>query len=226
MKYADDSVIVSLLQENETSHGPVVEDFVHWCEQSYLQTNIAKTKDMVIDFRNTHLHEDTLIKGQTIEVVQSYKYLGTVIDDKLNFVANCEAVCKRGQQRLHCLRKLSRFYIDQTIMTMFYRAFIESVLSFSVVSWFGHISSKERNALNQIVKWFSRLIGEVQLSPASLYYRQLQRIASSILNDDSHPLHCEFQLLPSRRRYLVTKCKTKRYRNSFVPAAIIKLNKL
>ncbi len=57
MKYADDSVIVSLLQENETSHGPVVEDFVHWCEQSYLQTNIAKTKDMVIDFRrNTHLH--------------------------------------------------------------------------------------------------------------------------------------------------------------------------
>lgn len=46
---------------------------------------------MVIDFRGTiHTHEDTLIKGQTIEVEQSYKYLGTVIDDKLNFVANCE----------------------------------------------------------------------------------------------------------------------------------------
>lgn len=126
------------------------------------------------------MHEDTLIKGQTIEVAQSYKYLETVIDEKLNFVANCEAVCKKGQQRLHCLRKLLCFHTDQTIMTMFYCAFIKSVLSFSLMSWFGHISLKEKNDLNQIVKWSSRLIGENQLSPVSLYARQLQRIATSI----------------------------------------------
>lgn len=29
----------------------------------------------------------------TLEDMQSYKYLGTVIDSKLNFEANCEAVC-------------------------------------------------------------------------------------------------------------------------------------
>ena len=101
------------------------------------------------------MHKVTLIKGQTIEFVQSYKYLGTVIDEKLNFEANLEAVCKKGHQRLYCLRKLSHFHIERTIMTMFYRAFIESILSFSLVSWFGHTSLKGRNALNQIVKWSS-----------------------------------------------------------------------
>jgi hypothetical protein len=50
-KFADDSVIVSLLQKNETSPGPIIEDFVKWCEESHLQLNISKTKDMIIDFR-------------------------------------------------------------------------------------------------------------------------------------------------------------------------------
>ena len=72
------------------------------CEESFLQPNISKTKDTVIDFRKlAHKHfEDTLIKGQTVECVQSYKYLGTIVDSKpqtvnkeykLNFEANSEA---------------------------------------------------------------------------------------------------------------------------------------
>lgn len=59
IKYVDDSVIVSLFQENESSHGLVTDDFVHRCE-SYLQLNTLKTKDMVTDFRRkTHMHEVT-----------------------------------------------------------------------------------------------------------------------------------------------------------------------
>ena len=97
IKYADDSVIVSRLQDNETCHGPIIDDFVTWCEESYLQLNIIKTKEMIIDFRkHTHAHEVTFIKGQTVECTQSYKYLGTIIDS--NFEANCEAVCKKGHQ--------------------------------------------------------------------------------------------------------------------------------
>ncbi len=86
IKYTFGPAIISLLQENESSHGPVTDDFVHWCEESYLQLNALKTKDMVSAFRRkTHMHKVTLIKGQTIEFVQSYKYLGTITDEKLNF---------------------------------------------------------------------------------------------------------------------------------------------
>ena len=149
-----------------------------------------------------------------------------IIDEKLNFKKNCEALCKKGHQRLYCLRKLSVFNLDRTIMKMFYHAFIESVLSFSTVVWYGHISLKAKNQLDQIVKWSGRLIGESKPGVASLYTKQLQRMAFSILHDDSHPLHSEFQLLPSARRYKVPRCRTKRYKSSFVPNAINMINKM
>lgn len=78
----------------------------------------------------------TFIKDQTAECAQTYKYLGTTIDSKLTSKANCEALYKKENQHLHCLR---------TLLTLFYRAFIESVLCFSMVaSWFSICISKIR----------------------------------------------------------------------------------
>lgn len=91
---------------------------------------------MYMDFRKPpRAKEPTSIKGQTVECVDNYKYLGTIIDSKLSFEANCESGCKKANQRLHCLRKLSSFDIDRKLLTMFYRCFIESVISFSLVTW-------------------------------------------------------------------------------------------
>ncbi len=109
--------------------GPAISDIVEWCEKSYLHLNVLKTKDMIIDFRkNVPMHTVTYIKGQTVESVQSYKYLGTIIDSKLRFEANCEAVCRKGHQRLFFIRKSCKFHIDKTLLIMFYHAYIESVL--------------------------------------------------------------------------------------------------
>lgn len=49
---------------------------------------------MAADFRkNANAPEPTSIKGQIIEQVQSYEYLGTIIDSALNFQEDYEAVC-------------------------------------------------------------------------------------------------------------------------------------
>lgn len=60
-----------------------------------------------------NVHGVTLIKGQKIEQGQSYKYIATIINEKLNFDENCKSVCKKGHQHLYCLRKLARFHIEQ-----------------------------------------------------------------------------------------------------------------
>ena len=217
--------IVSLLRDNETGHVEIVQEFADWCEQSFLQLNISKTKNMHVDFRRRIGDKDvTSIKGQAVECVDSYKYLGTIIDSKHTFVANCESVYKKANQRLHCLRKLSSFHVDKKLLRMFYRCFVESIISFSLVSWFGSLPLKNKSSLNQIVKWASKLIGEQQLNIDSLYEVQLHRLVGSILRDVSHPLHGEFQPLPSGRRFKMPACKTKRYRCSFVPSATKALN--
>ncbi len=87
----------SCLQVLQSGHGPIVDHFVKWCEISNLDLDISKTKDMVIDIRKqAGTPGNTIIKGQTFKLVQTYKYLGTIIDSSLRFEANCEAVCRRG----------------------------------------------------------------------------------------------------------------------------------
>ncbi len=90
-----------------------------------------------------------------------------ITDCKLNFKENCAAMCEKGHQWLYHLRKLLYFRADKTTMTLFCRAFTESILSFSLVSWFGSLSVKNRNSFNQIVKWSNMLSGESELNPSA-----------------------------------------------------------
>ncbi len=51
VKFAYNTVIVSLLHNNESSHGPVMNDIINWCDDSFLVLNTSKMKDKIIDFR-------------------------------------------------------------------------------------------------------------------------------------------------------------------------------
>lgn len=103
LKFADDTVIVSLLHDNESNHGPVIDYFLNWCKNSFLNLNVSKTKDICIDFRrHAPATQCTVIDGQEVESVVKYKYLGSIIDNKLTFEDNMEMICKKGQQRLFC----------------------------------------------------------------------------------------------------------------------------
>lgn len=106
-----------------------MQEFVDWCEQSFLQLNIARSKNICIDFRrHTSDKDSTSIKGQTVECVGSYAYLGATIDSKLTFVAHCEFGCEKANQRLHCRRRLSSFRVDRKLLTMLYRCFQLSLI--------------------------------------------------------------------------------------------------
>ena len=71
MKFADDTVIVSLLNKKDTSHGPIIDHFAIWCQDASLELNASKTKDMCVDFRrNVINHVKICINGQEIEVVK------------------------------------------------------------------------------------------------------------------------------------------------------------
>jgi len=156
--------------------------------------------------------------------VESYKYLGTIIDKRLRFDLNTEAICKKGQQRLYCLRKLRSFNIDKTLMELFYKSYIEPVLSFSISCWFGNLSVKYKNSLNKLVKNSGKIIGKEQRGLSGLFNRNVLSRAHSVISDREHFLYPEFSMLPSGRRYRLPKTKNNRYKFSFVPSAIRLLN--
>lgn len=48
LRYAGDSVTESLLQVGDTDSGPVLDEFVNWWDQSFLQINVANSKEMLL----------------------------------------------------------------------------------------------------------------------------------------------------------------------------------
>lgn len=70
IKIADDSVIVSLFNNEDPDHGSVLADFTDWCNLSFLNINVFKTKEMIIDFRKN----PTVISPAVINDHQ-FKYL-------------------------------------------------------------------------------------------------------------------------------------------------------
>ena len=225
IKFSDDTALLSLLSNDEVGHGPVLNDFVAWCDRSYLCLNATKTKDMCIDFRKyPPSQSDTVIHDNKVEVVDEYKYLGTTIDNKLKWDRHCSVTYKKCQQRLYCLRKLRSFNIDNTILSMFYKSCIQSVLTFSFICWFGNISQKDKNKLQRVVNISSKITGLKQTSVTALYEKQVLRKANKIINDSTHILYNEYVILPSSRRFRTITSKTNRKRDSFIPMSVRLLN--
>ena len=70
-----------------------VERFCAWCRTNYLNLNVKKTKELLIDFRKNHVPvPDLVIVGVNVERVNKYKYLGTVLGEKLNLTANTDCI--------------------------------------------------------------------------------------------------------------------------------------
>ena len=69
---------------------------VKWCEENHLQLNVAKSKEMVVDFRrNKPLPSPVCTGGTNTDIVDSYRYLGVALDYKQEWTTNMEAVYKK-----------------------------------------------------------------------------------------------------------------------------------
>ena len=128
---------------------------------------------------------------------------------------------KRGQQRIHLLRKLNSFSVSPVILCRFYQSFIESLLSFSFICWFHSLTVKDRNSLNSIVNICSKITGVKQRDLNYFCNRQIIKKAAGMLASSGRALKSEFSVLPSGRRYASPARRTNRQSKSFNPSAIL-----
>lgn len=126
------------------------------------------------------------IHGKTEEIMDEYKYLGTIFNNTLKFPSNTENIPRRSQQRQYLLRKLNSFEVNRNILKTFYHSFVESVIAFSITCWFHSISLHNRTRLQSTVKVCSNIIGLLVRSLSTMCEQQTLRTASRILQDPSH----------------------------------------
>ena len=115
---------------------------------------------MIVDFRKRkNPLAPIIVNGDSIERVDYFKFLGTIISSDLAWENITDAVVKKAQQRLFFLRQLKKFGLRREILVQFYRSAIESILTFSICVWFGGISQRQRSRLDRVVKTASKIVG-------------------------------------------------------------------
>ncbi len=133
-----------------------------WCSRSKLEINVTKTKEVTFSLNQELPTVPLSLDGQTVETVETFKYLGTVLDGQLKFNGNTDYVFKKCSQRLNLLRRLSSLGVSQKILELVYITHVESVLTFHLSVWFGYLSCKCKTKLNKIVSRASKIVGRPQ----------------------------------------------------------------
>ena len=103
---------------------------------------------MVIDFRRSVLQPPPVfIDGVEVERVSSYKYLGVHLTDSLTWCDQVDAMIKKLNSRLYCLRKMAIFKVRTDVMNMFYNATIYGVWRYCLITWVGMSPRRIKNTL-------------------------------------------------------------------------------
>ncbi len=88
----------------------LIQKLTAWCSDNNLILNYSKTKELVIYFegKGKSMSVFILYQRRIVEKVSDFKFLGTYICQDLTWSANTNALVKKTQHRLYCLRSLRR----------------------------------------------------------------------------------------------------------------------
>ena len=100
---------------------------MRWCAEDNLTLNTSKTKELVVDFRQSRRvdHPPILIDGVEVERVTSFKFLGVHISEDLSWSLNTSSLVKKAHQRLFFLRRLRKVNLSHLTLKNLYRSTIE-----------------------------------------------------------------------------------------------------
>ena len=157
----------------------LIEVLFEWATFNRLVPNIRKTKLMLITPRIVPDLPIVLFNGIELEWVDSFKYLGTVIDRKLNFNCHVDQVCKSLSKMRGVIYAVSDLIPSNILLTL-YKSLVLPLLINNIIIW-GCTGVTNVNRLTISVNKILRLIlkvkyneNNVPLMPVNEMYKHLK----------------------------------------------------
>ena len=118
-----------------------------------------KTKAMIFNFTDNYQFTTRLhLKGTNIDVVDKMKILGTIVDSRLSWDANCSLIIKKVNARMQLIRSLQNFGAKTEEMVHLWTIFCRSVLEQSCVVWDSSLTQDNIDDLERTQKTFAKLV--------------------------------------------------------------------
>jgi hypothetical protein len=224
LKYADDTAVVGLLSHKDNCHKldyqTEIAKLADDCDKLSLSLNTTKTKEMVINFSKTFSISDQItIHDSCIDVVDSFKYLGTVFSSDLKWLENTKQVLSKARSRNYLFYKYCEFSPTLAQKQSFYNTFVLSAALFNSEIFYHGMSQNEKASLSRTFKRAGLGVDFRQLVE-----KRILNYAKSLIADHSHPLNEAFIKSSRSQRFLAPRQRTSRFSTSFVPCAVRQLN--
>lgn len=179
VQYADDTCLIvkaSNLDELKIKTNTVLSRVEQWSSANKLTINQNKTKAIIISPKvNKCLNDISLtINNSPIQIVNSFKYLGVILDNKLSFKDHIINLGKKIARSVGIISKL-RHYFPSKILLKLYFTLIHPHLMYGILVWGStyktyskKIASLQNKALRLVTNNFNYNSGS-----ASSMYKQL-----------------------------------------------------
>lgn len=149
--YADDTNLLSTIcrfqcettphQSTSTNINNELAKVSDWLAINKLSLNVKKTKSMIFRTRQKHIppHQipDIMINNQTIERVESFKFLGVLIDQNLTWNKHVIYISNKLSRTCGVLSKLKNM-LPKNILQLIYNALFLSHLNYGITAWGFH----------------------------------------------------------------------------------------
>jgi hypothetical protein len=90
-----------LTNNDDTFYREEVRDLAVWCQDNNLSLNVSKTKELIMDYRKRRTEQAPInIDRAEVELVESFKYFGVHITNKLSRSKHTKTVVKSARKHL------------------------------------------------------------------------------------------------------------------------------
>ena len=243
VKYVDDTTVYDVLKLGQ--NGLLQEslnELIKWTSDNCMTINQKKTKQLVINFTKNEYDVNLIMNNESIEQVHEAKLLGVWINDKLNWDTHVNDIYSKAVKRLYLLVQLRRAGLCKKDLCKYYTTCIRSVLEYACQVFHGGLTKEQSDLLESVQKRALRIIDPDLNYNDAINVFGLQTLKDRRANmchclftqmqNTSHKLH---NLLPEKREntsryelrnskpFPLPRCKTNRFKNSFVPWCLYNL---
>ena len=185
--YADDNTLYTV-KENITDLLKILENetciILDWFRKNEMKPNGDKCHLIVCNQENVSVK----LGNEIIHTTDLVDLLGVKIDKNLNFSEHVTKLCKKGNQKLHALARISR-YLKEDKLKIIMKTFIQSQFNYCPVVWMFHnrtlnhkINKLHERALRLVYKdetlTFQELLDKDD--SVTVHHRNLQRLATEM----------------------------------------------
>lgn len=107
--FADDTLLfiaADTIAEAENKINSDLKNLSDWLKTNKLKLNVKKTKYIIINQRKNENSVEIRMDNSVLDSVKNIKYLGIVIDNKLNFKDNTDFICKKVAKKIGFLSRI------------------------------------------------------------------------------------------------------------------------